>query len=204
MESEIENLEQEKVKLEIALLRRDLEKSRLYEAFIDKWMPSIIAVAILFTLVPLANYILWRNQKAIEIYNLHLSKKMDIYSEAASNATQFAQIISQLNQLYEVRSGKLPANPYLTVTPDRKKAAELITELEKARPTVESRLIKSLREIKLYFGTNASQQVEAIRHFYNNYQGNFDNKFVPSFMEQFNKLSQIMEAEISRDLNNAK
>lgn len=201
LEPDVENLEQEKKRLEIALLRRDLGKSHFSVAFIDKWMPSIIAAVILFTLVPLANFILWKNQKAIEIYNLHLSKKMDIYSETASNATQFAQMISQLNQLYKVRKGELPANPSLTITPDKKRASELILELEKARPTVESRLIKSLRDVKLYFGSDASQQVDVIRNFYNNYEKDFDDKFVQSFLGQYYKLSEMLESEIRRDLN---
>jgi len=52
------SIESEKLNLEVALLRRQLEKSRFYEAFIDKWVPSLIAVIVLFTLVPLANFIL--------------------------------------------------------------------------------------------------------------------------------------------------
>jgi len=76
---------------------------------------------------------------------LHLTKQMEIYSETASNATRFTQLISQLNQLYDVGSGKLPANPFVTITRDKKLAAIQIVELEQERLSVESKLIKSLR-----------------------------------------------------------
>ncbi len=191
----------EKLNLEIEMLRRELNKSRFHEAFIDKWVPSLIAAIVLFALVPLANYVLWKSQKSIEISNLYLSKRMDLYSEVASNSLRFIQLILRLNELYDIRGGKLPKDPFLTMALDNKSAELNVIELEKERLRIEPVLIKAMRDIKLYFGPDASSQVDSIRGLYNSYGGKrFDATFVRRYQEEYDKLALILEKEIRQGL----
>lgn len=195
------SLEAQKTLLEIAVLTKQVHSSRFGDAFVDKWIPSIISAIVLFTLVPLANFVLWKSQKSVEIGHIYLTKKIEVYSDVASNATRFTQVLSYLNELYDVRDGKLQKDPLLTITNDKEVAKEEIISLEKERRSIEPLLVKTLRDVKVYFSAEASKQVDTIRDLYNNHKGQMDSEFIKTFGQEYDNLSKIMENEIQRGLH---
>ena len=126
---------------------------------------------------------------------------MEVYSEAASKITRFAQLIELIREHDEGKYTKNKENEKSVSKETLLISKKAISDLEKERLEVESSLIKSFRDIKLYFGSDASKRVDNIRTFYNTYGNSFDDKFIKIFLSKSYKLLNILESEIMRDLN---
>lgn len=107
LELEIEKLkaelksQQEKADLELYLLRENARQTRrgFLTSVVDKWMPAVISGAILFTLVPVANYMYWARQREIEGQIQCVAKRREVYAELAAAYTAFIAPQNQINRL---------------------------------------------------------------------------------------------------------
>jgi hypothetical protein len=179
--------------LEISKLQRELRIPRLAEIFLDKWVPAIIAAVVLFTAVPLVNWYLWKSQKATEFYILILQKKMETYSDMASLATRFTQVVSLMNT-----NGCDQNKTSQTAT--ERKAKSWCDDLVIERFQLEPKIVKALRDVKLYFSEPAIGHVDDLANYYNKSVAPLDTKFVDGFREKYRYLSEEMRHQIDQGM----